>query len=120
MLFAYNEVDGVIVLHLKDKLMGGLECNEVKEEVQDLINRGYQNLVIDFSKLYWSNSAGIGALISCYHNFRKRGGRLKFARPTPKVQYYLRISKLDTVFEIYDTVEEAVKSFNATNEGRAI
>ena len=119
MSFAFDEVDGVIILHLKDKLMGGLECNEVKEEVQDLIDQGYHNLVIDFSKLYWSNSAGIGALISCYHNFHKQGGCLKFARPTPKVQYYLHISKLDTVFEIYETVEDAVKSYNVMNEGHA-
>ncbi|RQW02545.1 anti-sigma factor antagonist [candidate division KSB1 bacterium] len=116
MTFAYNEMDGVIVLHLQDKLMGGLECAEVKQEVQELIDRGYHKLIIDFTKLYWSNSAGIGALISCYHNFRKRGGELKFARPTPKVQYYLHISKLDTVFEIYDTVEEAVQSFKTMNE----
>ena len=111
MSFTYDVVDGVIVLHLKEKLMGGLECADVKQEVQDLINQGYKNLIIDFAKLYWSNSAGIGALISCYHNFRKHSGQVKFARPTPKIRYYLQISKLDTVFEVYGTVEEAVESF---------
>ena len=119
MPFVYDEIDGVIVLHLKDKLMGGLECAEVKREVQELIEQGYKSLIIDFTKLYWTNSAGIGALISCYHNFHKLGGQLKFARPTPKVQYYLRISKLDTVFEIFDTVEKAVSSFSTMNAGRA-
>ena len=112
MPFPYDEINGIIVLHLKDKLMGGFECTEVKEEVHELINQGYKNLIVDFAKLYWSNSAGIGALISCYHNISKLGGQLKFARPTPKVQYYLQISKLDTVFEVYETIDKAVASFD--------
>ncbi|MBN1482908.1 anti-sigma factor antagonist [candidate division KSB1 bacterium] len=113
MAISYDEKNGVIVLHVKDKLIGGVECVEVKNRVQELLNRGYRDMVIDFSKLQWSNSAGIGALISCYHNFQQQGGRLKFARPSPKIQFYLHISKLDTIFEIYDTVEAAVASFGS-------
>lgn len=111
MRISYEDNNGVVVLHLRDKLMGGVECAEIKDTVQELLSRGYRYMVIDFSKLLWSNSTGIGALISCYHNFQQQGGRLKFARPSPKIQFYLHISKLDTIFEIYDTVEAAVASF---------
>jgi len=111
MSVAWHEVNGVIILKLEDKLMGGKECVEAKKTLQDLMDKGYKNVVLDFSNLEWSNSAGMGAIISCYHSLKKRDGAMKFACPTPKVSYYLNISKLDTVFDIYDKVEDAVAGF---------
>lgn len=111
MSIKWNETNGVIVLHLKDNLMGGVECLEVKDVLSELVEKGYKNFVIDFTKLTWANSAGIGAIISCYHSIHRLGGEMKFASPTPKIKFYLHISKLDTVFKIYTTVDEAVASF---------
>lgn len=101
----------VVVVKPKDKLMGGPECDDAKQTLETFIKDGYKQLVMDFSELEWTNSAGIGSLISCYHMLRRHEGELKFANPTPKVKYYLSITKLDQVFQVFDSVDEAVESF---------
>ncbi len=103
--------EDVLVFKLKDKLMGGSECEDAKQTLLDFMNQGYKNVVMDFSELEWANSAGMGAIISCYHTLRRNDGELKFASPTPKVEYYLNITKLNQVFEVYSSVDEAVASF---------
>ena len=101
----------VVIFKPMDKLMGGPECDDAKQTLERLISEGYKHLVMDFSELEWTNSAGIGSLISCYHTLRRHEGELKFASPTPKVKYYLSITKLDQVFHVYSSVDEAVESF---------
>ena len=103
--------EDVLVFKLKAKFMGGPECDDAKQTLLDFMNRGYKRVVMDFSELDWTNSAGIGAIISCYHTLRRNEGELKFASPTPKVEFYLNITKLNQVFEVYSSVDEAVESF---------
>jgi anti-sigma B factor antagonist len=57
------------------------------------------------------NSTGLGILISGYTTLRNTNGELKLANVTDKIQSLLTITKLVTVFEAYDSVDEAIKSF---------
>jgi anti-sigma B factor antagonist len=60
----------------------------------------------------WMNSTGLGILISGLTTLRNNGGELKLACVTDKIQSLLTITKLITVFENFDTIEDAVKSFS--------
>ena len=108
----HEEMHGdVAVLELKGKLMGGLETSEIHEKDQELIGQGAKKVVADVEKVSWMNSTGLGALIGAMSSLRNAGGDLKLARITENVENLFVITKLVTIFDTFDTVEEAVTAF---------
>jgi len=101
----------VAVLELKGKLMGGPETSEIHEKVKELIGQGAKKVVADVDKVSWMNSTGLGALIGAMSSLRNAGGDLKLARITENVENLFVITKLVTIFDTFDTVEEAVTAF---------
>ena len=99
------------VISLHDKLMGGVETRELRETTYKLISDEIVNVVLDLSNVQWVNSAGIGTILACYTSLINRNGQLKLACVTDKVQSLLTITRLINIFEVYDTVEDAIKSF---------
>jgi anti-sigma B factor antagonist len=110
-LTSREELD-VVILEPKGKIMGGPDATMLHDRLHDLIKQNKKKVVIDLSKVEWMNSTGLGILISGLTTLRNNGGELKLARVTEKIQSLLTITKLITVFENYDSVEEAVKSFS--------
>ena len=106
-----REENDVIILEPKGKIMGGPDATMLHDFLHDLIKQDKKKVVIDLSKVEWMNSTGLGILISGLTTLRNNGGELKLARVTEKIQSLLAITKLITVFENHDSVEEAVKSF---------
>jgi len=107
-----REENGVIILEPKGKIMGGPDATVLHDQLHDLINQKKKQVVIDLAKVEWMNSTGLGILISGLTTLRNNGGELKLARVTDKIESLLTITKLITVFESFDNVEEAVKSFS--------
>lgn len=105
-----TESNDVVIIAPEDKLMGA-ESVELRENLQGLIDKGFRKVVIDCGRLKWANSSGIGTIISCYLSLRRLDGDLRLARPAGRVSFYLHIAKLDSIFAIYETIEEAVASF---------
>lgn len=105
-------IRNVTVLEIKGKLMGGPETDECHEKVKQLIADGRKNLVIDLSKVKWVNSRGLGMLMACFTSCRNVGGDIKLAGTTEKVNSLLMITKLMTIFETFDNVDQAVGSFS--------
>ena len=68
-------------------------------------------VVVDLAQVDWMNSTGLGILISGYTTLRNNDGLLKLANVTDKIQSLLTITKLVSVFEAFDSVDDAVKSF---------
>jgi len=101
----------VAVLSISGKLMGGEETKAVHEKVKSLAAAGRKKLVIDLSKVKWLNSSGLGTLISCLSSVQKAQGSLKIAGATEKVNSLFMMTKLITVFDTYDTVEDAMVTF---------
>lgn len=112
MKLSSREQVGVVVLEPKGKIMGGPDATMLHDFLHDLIKQNKKKVVIDLSKVEWMNSTGLGILISGLTTLRNNGGELKLACVTDKIESLLTITKLITVFENYDTVEEAVKSFS--------
>lgn len=105
------EQSGVIVLEPKGKIMGGPDATILHEKLHEMIEQGKKKFVIDLSRVEWMNSTGLGILISGLTTLRNNNGELKIANVTEKIKSLLVITKLATVFEAYDTVEDAIKSF---------
>jgi anti-sigma B factor antagonist len=80
------------------------------------IERGARKLIVDLAKVPYMDSSGLGELISCYTSLRKVNGRMKLTNVHSRLRHLLVITKLITVFELFDTEAAAVASF-ATDPG---
>lgn len=106
-----REQDGVVILEPKGKIMGGPDASLLHDRLYEYIEQHKNKVVIDLSRVDWMNSTGLGILISGYTTLRNSDGELKLANVTEKIQSLLTITKLVTVFEAYDSIDEAIESF---------
>ena len=99
-----------VVIELKGNVMGGDDTKEFTETLHKLIDEGKKNVIVDLSGVKFMNSSGLGMLISGLTTMKKAEGHLKLANVTDKIESLLIITKLITIFESYESVDEAVKS----------
>lgn len=111
MKLSTREMQDVVVLEPKGKIMGGPDATVLHDQLHEYIKQGKKRVVIDLSKVDWMNSTGLGILISALTTLKRNQGELKLANVTDKIQSLLTITKLVTVFETYDSVELAASSF---------
>lgn len=103
--------DGIVILEPRGKIMGGPDASLLNDKLHEFIEKDLVKVVIDLSGIEWMNSTGLGILISTYTTLRNHDGQLKLAKITEKIQSLLVITKLVSVFETFDSVEEAIQSF---------
>ncbi len=101
----------IAVLHLQGKIMGGPDATTLHEKLHELIENGTRSVVVDLRDVDWMNSSGLGILIGGLSALRKSGGDLRLSTVTEKIEEVLRITKLDRVFDIYATIEDAIASY---------
>ena len=111
MKLTLQERGGVVILEPKGKILGGPDATLLKDQLQSLIDSGKVRVVIDLAEVDYMNSTGLGILISTLTTLRKANGELKLANVTEKIQSLLTITKLVTVFDDYESVDEAVATF---------
>jgi anti-sigma B factor antagonist len=83
----------------------------IKDKVQSLLQQGQRKLLLDLGNVSYVDSAGLGQLVQVYTTTSHHGGALKLMRVTKRLQDLLVLTKLLTVFETYDSEDEAVASF---------
>lgn len=111
MKLTHRESNNVVILEPKGKIMGGPDATMLHDKLHDFIDQNKKKVIIDLAKVEWMNSTGLGILISGLTTMRNNGGELKLAAVTEKIESLLTITKLITVFENFDTVDEAIDSF---------
>jgi anti-sigma B factor antagonist len=107
-----REQEGVVILEPKGKIMGGPDATLLHDKLHEIIEAGKKQVIIDLSQVDWMNSTGLGILISTLTTLRNNNGELKLANVTEKIQSLLVITKLAPVFDSFDTIDDAIKSFN--------
>jgi len=108
-----RDVDQVVVLSLKGKLIGGPEAIEFRETVKNLIAEGKTKILVDLGGVTWIDSTGLGTLISAYTSLKKASGELKLCHLTKKIHSLLVITQLITVLEDWDDEQQAIASFES-------
>jgi anti-sigma B factor antagonist len=97
------------------QLIGRLELEDgdtlLRDTINGLVADGRVKLVLDMREVTRLDSAGIGMLVSKFLTARRNGGSLKILNPTPRTDHLMEITKLTTIFEIFDDEEAAVRSF---------
>ena len=104
-------VEGVSVLDLSGKIVLGEGDLQVKDRIKDLLADGQRKVLLNLGDVSYIDSAGLGAMISCYTTAKREGGQMKLVNLTKRVQDLLTITKLITVFETFDSEKEALDSF---------
>ena len=106
-----REINEIVILEPKGKIMGGPDASLLHDKLYELIETDKKKIIIDLAGVDWMNSTGLGILISSYTTLRNHNGDLKLANVTDKIKSLLTITKLVTVFEAHDSVEAAIESF---------
>ncbi len=105
-----KDQSGVAVLQVEGQLVVG-NRQELKDLVQAALDRGERRLLIDFSRTGYIDSSGLGALVSISKRFREAGGVLRLSGLNEDLRSLFELTKLDTLFAIADTPQQALSSF---------
>jgi len=111
MQIAERDSGAVTVLDLSGRITMGEDGNLLKDKLQSLLHQGKKNILFNLAQVSYVDSAGVGAIVSAYTTVTREGGALKLANVTKKLQDLLSITKLLTVFETFDSEDEAVRSY---------
>ncbi|MFY9553790.1 MAG: STAS domain-containing protein [Blastocatellia bacterium] len=106
-------VNGVSILDLSGKIVLGEGDMQVKERIKDLLADGQKRILLNLAEVNYIDSAGLGALISSYTTAKRDGASLRLVNLTKRIKDLLAITKLITVFETFETEEEALASFKS-------
>jgi steroid delta-isomerase-like uncharacterized protein len=106
-----TSIDGVMVLYLSGPILFGEESASLRALVKDLLNES-RHIVLDLGEVTHIDSEGLGTLVASYVSARKVGGNIKLANLGSRPSEVLRITKLVTVFEVFDKTEDAIASFH--------
>jgi anti-sigma B factor antagonist len=110
-----KEIGGVSVLQLRGRVTLGEESNQLRTKLKDSLAEGKTRLVLDLAEVTYIDSAGLGTLVAGFTSAQNQGANLKLANLTTRFREQLNITKLVTVFDVYDSVDDAVKSFGAAS-----
>ncbi len=102
----------VVIISLSGSLEIGKQA-KLKEEIQKLIPGDTKQLVLDIAQVDFIDSTCLGAFVALSRTLKQKNGDLKIAAATEEVKSILQITRLDKVFQIYNTVDEAVLSYPA-------
>ena len=108
-----KETSGVTVLALSGRITLGDESNQLRTKIKDILGQGMKRLVLDLGNVSYIDSAGLGTLVAGYTSAQSQGASMKLANLTKRFREQLHVTKLVTVFEVYESVDAAVKSFAA-------
>jgi anti-sigma B factor antagonist len=115
-----KELHGIIILELAGRLVLGQENMDFRAKIKVVLDNrdwfkekwGWETrIVLDLGNVSFLDSAGLGALIAARVSAMNRGAGMKLANLTKKIKDQLHITKLVTVFDVYDSVGAAVNSF---------
>lgn len=106
-------VGEVTILDLKGKMTLGEGDELLKEKINSLVGKGHKKLILNLEGVPYIDSAGLGEIVRTYTTVSRQGGKLKLLNLTKRITDLLSITKLLTVFETFDSEQEAVRSFSS-------
>ena len=101
----------VAILDLSGKITFGEGSSMLRNAIRRLTQEGKKKILLNLAGVGYMDSTGIGELVASYTTVQHAGGQLKLLNLTQKLQSLLAITKLLTVFDTYDTEDEALRSF---------
>jgi anti-sigma B factor antagonist len=105
-------VGDVRILDCSGKITLGEGTMTVRNTVRDILKDNGKKIILNLANVNYIDSSGIGELVSTYTTVTNNGGQLKLLSLTKKINELLQITKLLTVFQVFDNESAAVSSFS--------
>ncbi len=106
-----RQIGNVSIIDLFGKITIGEGDVIMREKVEELLEGGKVNIIINLNKVKYMDSAGIGELVACQKRAKEKGGEVKLLNIPSKVSDVLEIVNIGGVFETYKDEKEALDSF---------
>lgn len=104
-------IGDVAVIKVKGNLIGDDESENVRGRVREVTSAGIKKVVLDLQGVKWMNSHGVGIIMASYSTIYEAKGKLHVSRISDKVRLILDLTKVITLFDTFDSIQEAVKAF---------
>ena len=106
-----SEVDGVSVVTLDGRIVLGDESNSFREKLKSMIAEGKKKIVLNMADIKYIDSAGLGTLVAAHLSAKTQGASVRLCNLGKKFHEVMQITKLLTIFDVYDTEAAAISSF---------
>jgi anti-sigma B factor antagonist len=105
-----RRLDDVVIMDLSGRITMGEGTLILRDNILKLLNAGDRKFLLNLADVNYIDSSGLGELVSSFTTVRNQGGELKLLNLTNRVQDLLQITKLLTVFEVFNSESEALKT----------
>jgi anti-sigma B factor antagonist len=106
-----RQVGDVTVIDAVGRITLGEGSSTFRDSVKDLVTKGNKKILMNLAEVSYIDSSGIGELVSGFTTVSNAGGNLKLLKLTKRIQDLLQITKLYTIFEVFDDEATALASF---------
>lgn len=106
-----RHVGSITIVDLNGKITIGQGSAQFREAIRQLIEQEKPRLVLNFAGVNYVDSSGVGELVSAYTAINKQNGQLRLLHVPPRIKELLRITKLLSVFQLFDDEAAALQSF---------
>ena len=113
-----REREGIVILDLKGRLVVGEPIASLRERIRELSESGSSNVILNLDGVDYIDSTGLGGLVISFTTLKKASGALKLLNLNKRNIELLVLTKLSTVFEVFDDEQDAVNSFFPNREIR--
>jgi len=101
----------IVIFEITGKIMGGDQTTLFHGKIHEYINLNKKKIIVNLAKVDWMNSVGLGMLIAAFTTIKNADGRLVLVNIT-KIENILTLTRLITLFEHYDSLDEAIKALS--------
>jgi len=113
-----SRTEGIAVVRGRGRIVFGEESDELRRVIIDLLKET-RRIVLNFAWIEYIDSSGLGALVASLISARNRGAEIKLAAFGHRARQVLITARVDGLFEIYDSADEAIRSFPPHPEAAA-
>ncbi len=106
-----RQAGDVVVLGMEGSIIVGTGADALRAVINRQLGWGRNKLLLDMARVRWVDSVGLGQLVVALVSVTRAGGQIKLLRVREKVRKLLAVTKLDTVFAIYDDETNALNDF---------
>ena len=120
MKYQARQEGSLTIVEIQGNMVGGPSADEFRQYMVELIEGGARKIILDLSRVRYVASPGAGMIIGTHTTLKNRGGVLKLVVATERVKNLVNLIQLYRILEVYETVEEAIVSFETMKRDEAV